>query len=558
MYWLLFVSIFLSLTVILLLFHLKTTRRTLASKEKELTQVNTNLDTTKKQLEEQTSNFQEIDTLKSKFVANVLHEFKTPLSLIIGPLKTDGAVISQELRGMMLRNALKIHKLIEEVLDISRLDANQYKLNLRKADIVESIQLVVKTHEYLFQKKNIELEFFTSLDYEFMFYDEKGIQRVVTNLLSNAAKFTDKGKVIVSIVKKNLHEDLLAQVVEVKVSDTGRGIEKSEQSKVFDRFYREAGHEETGTGIGLSLAKEIVELHGGKIAVKSNSLGGSDFYFTIPVVASGSDYDETVLGIKEAKEGNSVNKQIEKPSILLVDNNEDIRAFLKSQLLKDFSILESTNGEQGWEQAKEKQPDLILSDVMMPRMNGIQLCNEVKTHPKTASIPVILLTVRSSEENKIEGLQQKADDYITKPFSVKEIKVRASNLIDQRKRLISAAKKESVEVDYGDIPSEDQVLIQNLYEFFKVNISESQLSSYDIAQAVNISERQLQRKTKMILEKSPAEILKDYRLQYARKLISKKAGNISQIAAMSGFSSVSYFSTQYKKKFGVTPSDDRF
>ncbi|MEJ2614741.1 MAG: response regulator [Ignavibacteriaceae bacterium] len=521
----------------------------------------------------ETEKLQELDRIKTNFFTNISHEFRTPLTLILGPLeKLMGENKDESLQSqyqLIHKNADNLLKLINQLLDLSSIDAGKMKLNMDKVDAITFIKGITASFRPLADIKNIQLEFSSKLEQLDTYFDKDKFEKIISNLLSNTIKFTnEKGKISVSIsIDKN-------DIIEIIVEDNGIGIPKAELQNIFNRFSKIEGPNVVGgTGIGLALVKELVELHKGSISVESELKKGSKFKLLMPLkIEYYKNLQSEVSSKKEMgeqlKETEKTSDEIKKtdqyiegtedniPILLIVEDENDIRNFIKENLGKEYKILESENGKDGLKKSIEHIPDLIVSDIIMPEMNGIELCKNIKTDERTSHIPVILLTAKSSVEDKLEGLETGADDYLTKPFNISELKVRVSNLIDQRKKLRERFRKEILLE-----PKEIAVTSADEKFLFRIsNIIEKHIADYDFtvdyfAREVGMSRMQLHRKLNAVTGHAASDFIRNFRLKRAANLLKGKHGNIGEIAYDVGFNNPSYFSECFKKLFGVLPSE---
>jgi DNA-binding response OmpR family regulator/anti-sigma regulatory factor (Ser/Thr protein kinase) len=426
------------------------------------------------------------------------------------------------------------------------------------------------------ERKRITLRF-NSVENEIVIYlDRDKVEKIFTNILSNAFKFTPEGGMVEVSVNK---EDKQINVI---VSDTGIGIQKEKISKVFDRFYQVDGshtREQEGTGIGLSLTKELVELHKGKIEVESEEGKGTIVTISLPLGKEHLKPDEIYepdkdkisfetkesIYFEETKTDLSADNtgkfdlssitQTENPLLLIVEDNADVRNYIKDNLKKDYRVVEAVDGEDGWNKSLENLPDLIISDVMMPKMDGFKLCEKLKTDERTSHIPVILLTAKASKEDKLEGYETGADEYLMKPFEPDELRTRIRNLIEQRKRLHEHFRKQGVfELNQTRITSVDKKFLQKAFERITDHISDSSFSVELLVEELAISRSVLHRKILSLTGETPGELIRRIRLKKAADLIKQRFGNLSEIALEVGFSNPAHFSESFKKQFGVTPS----
>ena len=394
----------------------------------------------------------EVDELKNRFFANISHEFRTPLTLILGLAKKtvekSKDQTSREDAGVIRRNAKRLNGLVSQLLDLSKLESGNMTLQTSPINIIPLLKGLVLSFASFAERKRITLKFNSDENEIVAYLDKDKIEKIITNLLSNAFKFTPNGgRIEFSITTSHSN-------IEIAVSDTGIGISSERVDKIFDRFYQvDSSHtrEQEGTGLGLALTKELVELHKGKIKVESSEGKGSTFTVTLPLGKDHLKPEEIIEGTFETEE--IVPKEVEviseyenakvrsdieiiteegKLLILVVEDNTDVRNYIKGNLEKEFRILEAINGEDGFNQAIKHIPDLIISDIMMPKMDGFELCDQIKNDEKTSHIPVIMLTAKATSKDKIEGYKTGADDYIMKPFDTQVLRVRINNLIRQR------------------------------------------------------------------------------------------------------------------------------
>jgi signal transduction histidine kinase/ligand-binding sensor domain-containing protein/DNA-binding response OmpR family regulator len=551
---------------------------------------------------------EETDKIKSRFFANISHEFRTPLTLILGPAEKIISDTSDDIKkdaNIIKRNSRRLLQLINQLLDLSRLEAGKLKLEASKGNIVSFVKGVALSFESLAESKDITLKIQPEKDFIELYFDREKMMKILTNILSNAFKFTpEEGIVTVSIKEchselvseslavskmlKQVQHDNTKEFVEIKIRDTGIGIAQAEIPKLFDRFYQVDSSftkEHEGTGIGLALTKELVELHHGIISVESKQGEWSEFTVSLPEGKNHLADDEiikvektetailpaeqetyTSLPNKNADDSiaisiddNGMKEQLEeKTIILIVEDNYDMREYIKESLGNGYHIEEAVNGEQGVRKAEKIIPDLIISDMMMPKMDGNELTRILKNDEKTCHIPIILLTARSGQENKIEGLQTGADDYLTKPFDTKELQIRIKNLIALRKKLQEKFSKFVIHppvVENKKLSSYDEKFMFKVMEVIEKHISDEEFSIEEFGNEVGMSRTQFHRKFKAITGKPASMFLRSLRLTRAKKKIEEQQGNISEIAYSVGFSSPSYFTKCFREEFGFPPSD---
>jgi predicted ATPase/signal transduction histidine kinase/DNA-binding response OmpR family regulator/tRNA A-37 threonylcarbamoyl transferase component Bud32 len=545
-----------------------------------------------RELKEQSEKLEEMDKIKSRFFANISHEFRTPLTLIMGPLEqrltqcTDKR--QQEEVQMMLRSSRRLLGLINQLLDLSRLDHGRMKLQACRQDIIPFLKGVLATFASLALRKKLELTFQTEQKNITLYFDAEQLEKVVTNLLSNAMKFTPAGGKIsvTAAAHPGTDERYPGGRLEITVSDTGTGIPPDRLPYIFDRFYQAGGltgHEGRGTGIGLALAKELVKLHCGEISVQSTEGKGSEFFIRLPLGKAHLTTDQTAISdrdpigeasdreisaktftylendepaAEESEPGSAPPDITGKNIILVVEDNPDMRRYIRGPLEAGYTVVEAADGKQGLEKAGEIIPDLIVSDIMMPRLDGYQLCAALKKDIKTSHIPVILLTAKASEESIIEGLETGADDYITKPFNTKILLTRIKNLIDLRRGLQEKIQREMM-LQPGEISvsSIDQEFIKELKKAIEINLSEMEFGVDELAKALYMGRSTLNRKTRALTGESTNRFIQSYRLKRAAQLLEAKFGNVTEVAFEVGFSSPAYFARRFKEKFHCQPSD---
>ncbi len=528
---------------------------------------------------EHAGKLEEVAKMKSDFFANISHEFRTPLTLIMGPVKqiierTKEDKTRDELK-VVHKNANRLLNLVNQLLDISRVESGNMKLQASPQNIISLVKALLQSFSSYAERKRITLKFSSSENELNAYIDRDKMEKIITNVLSNAFKFTPEGgRIEVSVVTDEKYFD-------INISDTGVGIPEAQKSKIFDRFYQVDGshtRKQEGTGIGLSLTKELVELHKGKIEVESKEGKGTTFTIRIPLGKTHLKPDEMCMEITErekeyerdlidlesieltdkkdnSKYESNLHGQSELPVVLIVEDNSDIRNYIKNNLEIDYRILEAVDGEDGWNRSIDHLPDLIISDVMMPKMDGFRLCDKLKTDERTSHIPIILLTAKAALQDKIDGFDTGADDYIMKPFESDELKARVKNLIEQRNRIHEHFKKNGLfELEWKKITPVDQKILKKLFETINQNISDTSLSVEFLVDKLSLSRSVLHRKVVSLVGETPGDLIRRIRLTRAADLIKQKFGNLSEIALEVGFSNPAHFSESFKKQYGVSPS----
>jgi signal transduction histidine kinase/ligand-binding sensor domain-containing protein/DNA-binding response OmpR family regulator len=506
----------------------------------------------------------ELDMMKIKFFTNVSHEFRTPLTLIITPLekflKNSSNEDERKQFQLIHRNARRLLNLVNQLLDFRKMEVQEVKLNLAEGDIVSFIRDLVFSFSDLSEKKNIKLSFSSAIEVLETHFDQDKVEKILFNLLSNAFKFTpENGQVS---VKLNLRKKENANCLELKVTDTGIGIPKDKLHKVFDRFFQSEIPDSMvnqGSGIGLSITHEFVKVHGGTIEVESEPGKGSIFTVLLPVTAlseaSEVSVEDKTSDTEMMVDISDIHPENGKPTLLLVEDNEDFRFYLKDNLKLQYSIIEAANGKQGFQKALSVIPDLIVSDVMMPEMNGIELVKKLRTDPHTSHIPVILLTARTAQEQKIEGFESGANDYITKPFSFELLQSRIKNLISQREASQKQFQKHfEVKASEVQITSLDEKLIQKAISEVERNIANKDFSVEEMSRMLGMSRVLLYKKLLSLTGKTPIEFIRTIRLQRAAQLLEKSQYTVAEIAYQVGFNNPKYFARYFKEQYNMLPS----
>ncbi|MCD8207985.1 MAG: response regulator, partial [Bacteroidales bacterium] len=505
-----------------------------------------------RQMEQDAIKTEELNQLKFKFFTNVSHELRTPLTLIISPLESLLAETTdvglREKLGRMQRNAVRLLNLVNQLLDFRKNSETDVHLNLFEGDIVMFVRNICNSFLTLSERQDMHLTFFSAMESLDMQFDEDKFGKIVTNLLSNAFKFTPSGGRVDVSLDCPSHD-----LFELKVSDTGVGISDEDKEHIFDRFYRVENEDNhtTGSGIGLSLVHDFVTLHNGSVRVLDNAGGGSVFVVTIPIRHSAS----YVAAKPEAAadEGQEAVVGQDRPVALFVDDNADLVSFMKDSLGLYFRVQTASNGREAWEMIRRSAPDVVVCDVMMPEMDGNELCRLVKSDQLTAHIPFILLTAKQSLENKLEGLTLGADDYVTKPFNVEVLILRMRKLIELSGGRRSRSRIEP-EPEPIVITSMDEKLVEKAIRKVEENISNPDFSVEALSRELGMSRVQLYKKLLRITGKTPVEFIRVIRLKRAVQFLRESQLNVSEVAYRVGFNNPRYFTKYFKEEFGVLPS----
>ena len=526
----------------------------------------------------------EVDELKSRFFTNISHEFRTPLTLILGPVKQIAERIedrkAREELNIVHKNASQLLGLVNQLLDVSKLESGSMKLRTIRRNVIPMLRELVLSFASYAERKRITLQFEPTEDEVIAYVDKEKIEKVMTNVLSNAFKFTPEGghiRVVAACERGEGNNASTPGSLAVAVSDTGIGIPQEKLPKIFDRFYQVDGthtRSQEGTGIGLALTKELVNLHKGTISVESEEGKGSTFRVNIPLGKDHLRPEEICDATVDEEEGTGMTTEPfvveptrptnscldglagdERPLVLIIEDNADVRNYIKRNLGMHYSVLEAVDGEDGWNKSIDHMADLIISDVMMPRMDGFELCRKLKTDERTSHIPLILLTAKASHQDKIEGLGVGADDYMMKPFDPDELCARVKNLIEQRKRIHEHFRNEGIfDLESAPVTPVDKKFMQKVLHIIMDHIAEPSLNVASLAGMAAVSRSVLHRKIVALTGEPPVDLIKRIRLTRAAELLQRNAGNISEIALDVGFTNPAHFSDSFKKQFGVPPS----
>lgn len=561
---------------------------TLAKTNGELKRLNVELGEKNGELKRLNEEVLELTHSRLVFFTNISHELRTPLTLIADPVEmlledTGIKGKSRELLKMVQRNALALQQLVSNILDFRKIQNGKMELKLYRFDIVKTLTMWVGDFQLTAERKQIRLH----LDVDDlkgsheMIADQEKISRIVFNLLSNALKYTPAGgEIFVSLKDEGAN-------LRLDVRDTGKGISQDEADKIFERFFQAKGAA-SGTGIGLALVKSFVELHHGEARVESEPGKGSDFIVVIPreqegdsqvihndvdivdnsVNASASTgknvVDESVLQYiddgdrSHGKVQQLVSENTNRPTVLVIDDNTDIRQYERTLLQDEYIVLEAADGKEGLAVALKEVPDLVICDVMMPVMDGLEFTKQLKTNTATSHIPVIMLTAKNLEEHRAEGYEHGADSYITKPFHSKVLLARIENLLRQRqllKNLYQGSKEAEKEISEAHLEDRDKQFLKQLQAIIQKNLSDSEFGVENMGQQIGLSRVQLYRKVKAMTGSSVVDLLRKARLAKARRLLETRSMSVSEVAYEVGFSAPSYFTKCFKDEYGMLPGD---
>jgi len=563
--WWAYLGYFLAVVLIILLFsqwrskQLRVKNMTL---EKIITNRTQEISEKNVQLKLQTEQLKVVDKMKTRLFANISHEFRTPLTLIKGPIEELERHPENKLSlsnvKMIRRNANRLLKLVNQLLDLSKIESGNLELEPSEGNVYKCFRTAASSFSSLAAQRNMDYQIkIPSNKILWASFDRDKLEKIIYNLLSNAFKFTNNDETVsISVVFFN-------EQLKIEVADSGCGIPQKRLPFVFDRFFQvddSFTREKEGTGIGLSLTKELVGLMRGTINVESEYKKGSVFKITIPLeeIKTTQKEDKKVAKRKVIIKENVIsikpqNKDL--PTILIVEDNIDMRDFIKQQLEEEYNTIEAFNGQDGLEKALKTMPDLIVTDLMMPKMDGISLCKQLRKEINTSHIPIIMLTAKAGIENKIEGLETGADDYLTKPFNSKELHARIRNLIEQRQKLRELfSKKDIIHPKEVTVTSLDEQFLQKIIDLLEVQHANSDFSIPQMREELAMSNAQLHRKVKALTNQSPGELLRNFRLKRAAQILKQKGVYVTEVAYDVGFNNLSYFAKCFKEFHGVSPS----
>jgi len=534
-----------------------------------------------------------VNALKMNFFSNISHEFRTPLTLIIDPLEKmigDQTLEKKKREDLesINKSAFRLLNLVEQLTDIQKIESENMRLRASFGDIIPFINDIYLAFKPFAQNHSIQFDFIQNIERAEIYFDADKIEKIVYNLLSNAFKFTpENGTITIYISEFNESGiskyaiDRSNKWLQIEVEDSGTGIPQDKIPYIFDRYYHidsPVEHIQKGTGIGLSLTKDLVELHKSKIFVESEEGKGTKFSIIIPFGKKHLGIDEVVepinrlspsrisfissINIEHLSQINTIEELDAKlvkdgrPIVLIVDDNNEIRNYLRFNLEEFFQIVTATNGSQGYEKALAELPDLIVSDVMMPEMDGFEFCEKIKDNAQTSFIPFFLLTAKNDEDSKLTGIEVGADDFITKPFSSKTLIAKIRSLFENRKKLKERVSKEllHISVDNDALPANDEFL-QKAEFILAENLDNSEFDAEMFAHAIGMSYSSLYRKIKELTNLSINVYIRTIRLGKAALMLKQGNKNIAEIAYSVGFKTSNYFTQIFKEHFGVSPSE---
>lgn len=529
----------------------------------------------------------ELNQDKLRFFTNISHEFRTPLTLILGPLEKllsmgGTSTVTEKQYQLMHKNANRLLRLINQLMDFRKVEQHRMKLYAEEADVVSFIRSVTDSFEGMGYEKGIQLSFNSIPEVLLVWFDKDKLDKILFNLLSNAFKFTPSGGNITVHINEAIKKEAESEMeewVEINIEDTGRGMTPDQMNNIFDRFYQ-VDQNQTGTGIGLSLSKSLVKMHYGTISVTSEVNNGTCFTISLPLgykhlkaservsdkelpdelhrsIILAPETEKNTKGLIDDGDGQpKILTDANAPLIMVVEDNEPLRDFICDNLKQKYRVLQAKDGRQAYDMILEQTPNIIISDVMMPEMDGFELCRTVKTDTRISHIPVILLTALDTVNDKLIGYKEGADDYIPKPFNQGLLEVRIRNLIQSRKELQQRFRKE-IRLEPKDITiaSADEKLLDKALKVIEENISDPDFTVEKLGQEIGISRVHLYRKIKALTDQTATEFIRTIRLKQAAKLLVQQKITVSEIGFMVGFKNAVSFGRAFKNHFGVTPTE---
>lgn len=515
---------------------------------------------------------QELNEERLRFFTNITHELRTPLTLILGPLEdlvADNSLTPGSRRKveMINRNAGRLRDLINQILEFRKVETQNRKLTVARGDIGQFVKEIVLNYKELNRNPRVEINHHLRGYLPRVYFDSEVVATILNNLLSNAVKYTEQGSIDITVEAKNDRE------VMISVADTGYGITPEALPHIFDRYYQANGnHQASGTGIGLSLVKSLADLHEAQVALESEEGKGCRFTVKLSAVNNypnalhkeDDESDETAIksDVLDDVEDDEESTEAQPPLLLVVEDNEDIRQYIADSLYDDFRIIQANNGMEGMALVSEHLPDLIISDIMMPKMNGIQLTRQIKSNIQTCHIPVILLTAKNADEDKEEGYDSGADSYLTKPFTAKLLTSRIRNLLANRRRLAEQLSNNGIESIHLDTATQsgtlsrlDREFIERLNRTIEEHIMQTDIDMAFLTDKMAMSHSTFYRKVKALTGLTANAYVRKQRLRHCYRLLESGNYNVTEAAMMTGFSQMAHFREVFKKEFGMLPSE---
>jgi signal transduction histidine kinase/DNA-binding response OmpR family regulator len=519
------------------------------------------------EIERERTRLQELDQLKSRFFANISHEFRTPLTLILGPLQQLLAITNQSKERQQLKTAAtyaqRLLAMVNQILDLGQLEAGKLELNPVTFDIVELTKAIYFSFQSIAEKQDVELEFKSEKETRMVYLDKGKLEQVLINLIDNAIKYNRPGGRVVLLLKFPKKDQLAIQL-----KDTGMGIPSASLPYIFQFYYRgptsRHTQQQASSGLGLTLTKELIELQNGQIKVESKERVGTTFTVTLPLLPvvqkALSEQKIEPASLPQAINWETIpanpNKNESKTSILLIEDHQDLQRYIQSCLQPTYNLWLAEDGEQGLAIARKEVPDLIITDVMMPKMDGLALTQALKQDQITSHIPVIILTGKSSKVSLLEGLKTQVDEYLTKPFDPEELLLRIRNLLENRKQWIAHFQQDTPsDKVVPSLPSMETVFLQKVEALVHANLANEDYGVAQLGRDLRLDRTQLFRKLKALTGQNPSHFIRIIRLQKAYRLLQDRTATVAEIAFQVGFSNPSYFSRSFKAHFNKTPGE---
>jgi len=498
-----------------------------------------------------------IDQLKNEFFTNIAHEFRTPLTVIKGmseQIDTNAQQWLEKALPLIKNNTRQLLDLVNQVLELRKLASGTLPVHWIQADIIAYLLYIAESYAYLAESKDIQLNIHYPESEFMMDYDADKLLRILSNLVSNAIKFTPAGGSI------NLRIQPEGKQFIIEVRDTGRGIPREQQKYIFDPFYQSSDKDyQQGTGIGLAIVQQMTQLLGGDASLESTVGEGTTFRVSLPIHQEAPKSKPVLARTKATKTKEEVSSAMpsgDLPTILIVEDNKDIRTYLQVLLEDRYHCLVAEDGEQGWSRLLESVPDLVVTDLMMPRLNGIELCKRLKKDDRVRHIPVIMLTAKDDQDSRLDSLRYGADAYLLKPFEQEELFVQIERLLTQRAQLQEYYQNLALGKEPAKQEAEDDFVLQ-VRDLVETNLDDEDFGIQDICRSVGVSRTQMHRKLKSITGLSSSHFIRSIRLEHAKKLLQSSELNISQVAFEVGFKDPKYFSRTFSAAFGTSPQDWR-
>nr|WP_129735541.1 substrate-binding domain-containing protein [Parabacteroides goldsteinii] len=555
--------------LILLALYVVHINRKVQRKNHELKQTNIQVEQQKEELAIANRKIEQATARKLQFFTNVSHEIKTPLTLILGPLNKlskelpENSPLTDDIH-IIRKNAERLKRVVNQLLDFRKVESNKMNMRVTQVELVTFVEEVKSYFENMAQSKQINYSFYHDMPSVLLWVDTDKMEKILANLLSNAFKFTPDGGTVTIRLQDH------AGYVILSVEDSGIGIPPENLSSVFEQFFTGDQNYITGTGIGLHLTYEFVSMHKGHIEVQSTP--GKLTVFTVELPKGKSHFDETCTfapsvtelssGVAnlDTKEMEEIVKRTYDYTILIAEDDPDIGAYLQKELKQNFRILLAENGIKAWEILQREDVSMVMSDIMMPEMNGYELCKKIKSDIAFSHIPVILLTALSDDKQRMYGIASGADEYIQKPFNMEEVKLRIVKRLEERARLRDTLAQEfqssgSSDMKFGKVESMDELFMSKFMKLIEESYADSDFSIEKASEMIGLSRVHLYRKVKELAGITPTDFLRNYRLKRAAAMLQQKAYNVNEVAYATGFASPAYFSKCFKALYNITPTE---